>query len=81
MGGKTSLFEPGPSLTSATRCSSETSSATPRRAAMVDVLKAMALNSARASLVAARASWPAGVQPSADDQVRRIDVACSPYFR
>ncbi|MDP2272702.1 MAG: zinc-dependent metalloprotease [Archangium sp.] len=55
---------------------------------MVDVLKAMqhadalaALNSARASLVATRPNWPASVQPLADDLIRRIDVACSPYFQ
>ena len=55
---------------------------------MVDVLKAMqhgdalvALNEARASLIANRAAWPANLQPYSDDLVRRIDVACSPYFQ
>jgi hypothetical protein len=68
--------------------SSDGNRSLPTMRAMVDVLKALqhqdalvALNSARAALVSARASWPVDMQPLNDDLVRRIDAACSPYFR
>ena len=54
---------------------------------MIDVLKAMqhpealaALRSARDALAASRASWVPANQPLNDELVRRIDLACSPYF-
>ena len=58
-----------------------------RRRVAVDVLKAMqsydaynALVTARASLVSERATYSALGQAVMDDLIRRLDLACSPYF-
>ncbi|MCC6336211.1 MAG: zinc-dependent metalloprotease [Myxococcales bacterium] len=58
------------------------------RRVVVDVLKAMqtdeaydALVTARVALVAERARYNAQGQAQIDDLLRRLDLACSPYFR
>ncbi|MEW5740862.1 MAG: zinc-dependent metalloprotease [Myxococcota bacterium] len=58
------------------------------RRVVVDVLKAMqtneaydALVTARAALVTERSRYNAQGQAQMDDLIRRLDLACSPYFR
>jgi hypothetical protein len=59
-----------------------------RRRTAIDVLKAMqsydaynALVTARASLVSERARYNALGQAVVDDLIKRLDLACTPYFR